>query len=377
MWRKKLASIFLCLGIFLPLIQIQTSTTYASDCPQNWGLKEPNLNFTIYDVDIDGKKGTKQRYYISSLPTNIERMTGDTFASSTFYFVRFPMPGEKVVTRYFSDLFDKAIVEKLKNLASNVEISANYISSTVSPVQNLDHSKGIMFGDWLEIFSGLENSAMLRMFGINNGTELTYRVNISVKGCGPFVIDSNTYTFTEMLNDEIGVDAYYELFSSLDSFGRRLSYLQLDEAKRLLLDNISTISSSIDLDDSIPLKVPELLVSDTIQIIFVGLEPAGCIDTIRRATYNTNPRSVKLSQTPCKVGVYGMYPNMGLSGLTLVTSFLAPGGQKAKAEAEAKAKAEAKASAVMKKTTITCVKGKLTKRLTAKNPKCPAGYKKK
>jgi hypothetical protein len=28
-----------------------------------------------------------------------------------------------------------------------------------------------------------------------------------------------------------------------------------------------------------------------------------------------------------------------------------------------------------KKTTITCVKGKLTKKVTAVKPKCPAGYK--
>jgi hypothetical protein len=30
-----------------------------------------------------------------------------------------------------------------------------------------------------------------------------------------------------------------------------------------------------------------------------------------------------------------------------------------------------------KKTTITCVKGKLIKKVTAVSPKCPAGYKKK
>ena len=54
---------------------------------------------------------------------------------------------------------------------------------------------------------------------------------------------------------------------------------------------------------------------------------------------------------------------------------------KAKSEAEAKAKAEAeakvKAEAAKKRTTITCVKGKITKKVTAVNPKCPAGYKKK
>jgi hypothetical protein len=32
---------------------------------------------------------------------------------------------------------------------------------------------------------------------------------------------------------------------------------------------------------------------------------------------------------------------------------------------------------VVKATTITCVKGKLTKKVTAVNPKCPTGYKKK
>ena len=53
---------------------------------------------------------------------------------------------------------------------------------------------------------------------------------------------------------------------------------------------------------------------------------------------------------------------------------------KAKAEAEAKAKAEAeakaKAEAAKKKSTIACVKGKVTKKVTAVKPKCPMGYRK-
>jgi M6 family metalloprotease-like protein len=55
---------------------------------------------------------------------------------------------------------------------------------------------------------------------------------------------------------------------------------------------------------------------------------------------------------------------------------------KAKQEAEAKAAAELKAkqeaaekAAALKKTTIVCVKGKLTKKVTAVKPKCPSGYK--
>jgi len=58
---------------------------------------------------------------------------------------------------------------------------------------------------------------------------------------------------------------------------------------------------------------------------------------------------------------------------------------KAKQEAEAKAAADKLAAerlaaanlASLKKTTITCVKGKITKKVTAVKPVCPAGYKKK
>lgn len=55
---------------------------------------------------------------------------------------------------------------------------------------------------------------------------------------------------------------------------------------------------------------------------------------------------------------------------------------KAKQEADAKAAADLKAkqeadakAAATKKTTITCVKGKLTKKVTSVKPKCPSGYK--
>jgi hypothetical protein len=46
----------------------------------------------------------------------------------------------------------------------------------------------------------------------------------------------------------------------------------------------------------------------------------------------------------------------------------------AAAELKVKQEADAKAAA-LKKTTITCVKGKLTKKVTAVKPKCPSGFK--
>ena len=50
---------------------------------------------------------------------------------------------------------------------------------------------------------------------------------------------------------------------------------------------------------------------------------------------------------------------------------------KAEAELKAKQEAEALAPAEKKKTAITCTKGKLTKKVTAVNPKCPKGFKRK
>jgi hypothetical protein len=45
------------------------------------------------------------------------------------------------------------------------------------------------------------------------------------------------------------------------------------------------------------------------------------------------------------------------------------------AQIRAKKAAAAKADAAPKKTTITCIKGKLTKKVTGVKPKCPTGYK--
>lgn len=49
----------------------------------------------------------------------------------------------------------------------------------------------------------------------------------------------------------------------------------------------------------------------------------------------------------------------------------------AKAAIEEKAKQEAEAALAKKKTTITCAKGKTIKKVTAVNPKCPTGFKRK
>jgi hypothetical protein len=70
------------------------------------------------------------------------------------------------------------------------------------------------------------------------------------------------------------------------------------------------------------------------------------------------------------------YSKVGISAITQADKLAmekAAQVWKAKEEAEAKSKAEA----TRKKTTITCTRGKIVKKITAINPKCPKGYKKR
>ena len=65
-----------------------------------------------------------------------------------------------------------------------------------------------------------------------------------------------------------------------------------------------------------------------------------------------------------------------INSTSVIVSYEIKVEAKAAAEQIAKQDAEAKSPALKKKT-ITCVKGKTNKKITAVNPKCPAGFKKK
>ena len=89
----------------------------------------------------------------------------------------------------------------------------------------------------------------------------------------------------------------------------------------------------------------------------------------------------QISQLRWRYWVVGQFDVFGIEFQSQLSA-KAAAELKAKQEAEAKAAAELKAkqeaeakAAAAKKTTITCAKGKLTRKVTAVKPKCPAGYK--
>lgn len=397
---------FAAILMFVALANVNTSAS-ANDCPDSWRIERPNLVITSSPITrIDEQRGTESSSYTSSLPPNIQGMTGDVFASKDFPLFRGQM-----------------VVEKLRQLGSNADISATYIASTKSPFQNLEKGNGKqVYGDWAELFGPPEQAWKLRWMGLGNGSSLIYRVSIFVKGCEEFVIDSTSYTFKDLPEDVFDVDPFYQLFETRASFNRRLTSKQIIVSKKNLSKNVAAIAGASE-GVAIPLERIDPEVESVIGFLFVGLKPGGCLNVNDggRSIPPWNAPYAEILSAPCKVGVYSMYPDKGLAGVTLVTSFdvvsrsrtetrekeesatnskedleakakaraEALAAAKAKAEAEvdpealaaakarAKAKAEAKeakAEAAKQRVTIFCIKGKITKKVTATNPKCPVGY---
>jgi hypothetical protein len=98
------------------------------------------------------------------------------------------------------------------------------------------------------------------------------------------------------------------------------------------------------------------------------------LDLIKEAEMIVNQMVIKAAETKAAAELKAKQEAEEKAAVELKTKQEAE--ERAAAELKAKQEAEAKATA-LKKTTITCVKGKLTKKVTAVKPKCPSGYKKK
>jgi hypothetical protein len=102
--------------------------------------------------------------------------------------------------------------------------------------------------------------------------------------------------------------------------------------------------------------------------------------TIKSTDTADAAQAIPASETQARATAGRLYGNMklvidGLTDMQQITDLVTFDITKAAATVLAPAAATPKP--VAKKTTITCVKGKLVKKVYAVNPKCPTGYKKK
>ena len=101
------------------------------------------------------------------------------------------------------------------------------------------------------------------------------------------------------------------------------------------------------------------------------------MDDVERFKYGTLRSQERVSYEDTYVEFSGRDKDFFKVTITKGNDYFRAVDAKAAADKAAADKAAADKAAAIKKVTITCIKGKVTKKVTAVKPKCPAGYKKK
>jgi hypothetical protein len=346
----------LTLALFFGAL-MPTSTTAASlECPNTWQEKLPEMNIQTYKGKINGIP------YVL-LDNNLE--------------------GEENLYKAAPSLMNK-----IKSYGSNV------IAKIRFEVSDSESFAKVRKTTFLNI--GFGEIDYLRN-GIFNGDYIRLSINLEVKDCSPVVLYSNSRQVTGLGEAVTDIDSYISLMRNGDSGNRPLNFKEQALIKPLL----KSVSEDLSGASKVGARVPVARISNDEQVFYFGwqvmpISSGSCLTPGEWAS----TKSVVFNSFPCKFGLYGVHSALlterigpfayrkspASGGLfteytfpVLVGIFEAKGSSSSnvsEAELKAKQEAEAKVTAT-KKTTITCVKGKLTKKVTAVKPKCPAGYKKK
>jgi hypothetical protein len=337
----------LVIGVLIP-----THTTAASlECPNTWQEKLPEMNIQTYKGEIDGIQ------YIL-LDNNLE--------------------GEE-------NLYKAApwLMNKIKSYGSNIIAKIRFEVSNSDSFAKIKKTSSSNLG-----FGEID---YLRE-DIYNGDYIRLSVNIEVKDCSPVTLYSNSRQVTGLAGSVSSLDSYISLMRNVDSKNRLLNFKEQALIKPLLKSVSETLSAA----SKVGVRVPVDTISNDELVFYFGwlvkpISNDGCLTPSQWG----RTKSVVFNSFPCKFGLYGFHSTLlterigpfayrkspASNGLfseytfpVLVGVFEATGVSSTKAAAD---KAAADKAASAKKTTITCVKGKVAKKVTAVKPVCPSGYKKK
>lgn len=312
----------------------------AAECPKDWGYKLPELRF---DSKVKTLGQFQETFFTSTLgPTKSGGLIGKN-----------------------PQLFSPLIQAKIDALGPNIAMNTKYVTSTKSFVQT-KYNGG--YGDW-EAFGYPDAPSWIFLWlGISNGTEIKFELNISQKGCSDLNFTSNVFVFDNIPIAEYGFDRYFETFPN-GVTGRVLNFQELEAVKKSVLNNIKVVEEKSRAGEVTSLNVVRTDAGYGANYLIVGLAPGGCASGRNTNSAPTvNPSDVEVLAIPCKFGVLMPFEYPGGGGFTLISSHSISKGLKQPTSAK---------DSGAKKLTITCVKGKSSKKVSGFNPKCPSGYKKK
>ena len=358
---------------------IQVAANAATDgCPNTWNIKLPELSIKKYSKLSNN---AKVYFYTSSLfgPDN-----------STKQIKGLKYPFDSSITQRFQQQYAlktilPEVYEKLNNLGRDAVWSSNY--EIVSPNnQKIDKFQAdYLFGSparpWLLYFSG-----------IGNGNQIKWNLNISIKACSDYKISSNIFTLNNLEMSSASIDDYFKN-SATQSYN--LFDFKQEEIIRSRLDANKKLIEQARLNEKVALEQlgNNELGGKAFQYFYLGTNPADCIDSISRSgdKDNVTPVSIVVKTSSCQVSVVadfslGEQENCVTGSCTsdanyesLIKNFKSLGGDSWTGDLVEidSFQINLKTSKIKLPQTITCIKGKVTKKVTAVSPKCPSGYKKK
>ena len=363
--------------VFAPLPEALASQS----CPANWTESIPKLSLTNIKVNSKGL---------------IYQSWEQRFGNST------------------NGLDESPLMQKLLALdKQNSEFLGRFEVSSQSNFSKLKATKASsnpFHNGILRVLPIIDNA--YRDFGIGNGDFIRYSIEVKVKDCTTHNFYSNSIQINDLFEDGVGLEDYIK--------NSEMNFFRADPLRKIFNDNFERILNSARVGQRIEVNEYEPAFDQLLD--FYGFSNPSCL-TFNRSS---RPKTITFLSLPCKFGVF-LYstqtqkpairdPFSGrmtelLAAPTLVGTAVAidkdaiaaaelkakqeadakaaaelkakqEADAKAKQEADAKAAAELKAkqeadakAAAVKKATITCVKGKLIKKVTAVKPKCPTGYK--
>jgi len=350
-------------------------------CPSNWGIKVPELTVSKFSAVSNG---AKVHFYTSSL------FGADNSARSQKG-VRYPLevPSTQPLPRsqggeYSLKVILPEVYEKLNSLGKDAIWSSKYeiIESGIQPSNKNPNEMEALFVVPMR-------SWLLYDLGIGNGTQIRYNLKISIKSCGDYVASSNVYKFNSLEKSTMTLDDFFK-YSSDPSIGA-FNFKQEELIRSRLENNKKLIAQgSSNLDISLDRLGPRELDGKEFSYLFLGTNPISCIQSINPSSYPpVNPVSVIVKTSNCEISI--------------VTTVILTEQLNCKSST---CSIDSQYDALMKKLqvnsygdfwkydrveigtftvslqkvknttkSITCVKGKTTKKVTGAPPKCPKGFK--
>jgi hypothetical protein len=326
--------------------------------------------------------GAKVHFYTSSL------FGADK--SSSQKGIRYPLevPLTQQYSKFQGEYSLKVILpevyEKLSSLGKDAIWSSNYeiIGSNIRPSY-------INPSELSALFAVPVRPWLLSYLGIGNGTKIRYQLKISVKSCGDYEISSNVYTFNTLENSTMSFDDFFKY--SANPFIGAFNFKQ-EELIRSRLENNKKLISQGSLNQVISLDRlgPRELDGKEFGYLFLGKNPTACIESINPNSYPAvNPVSVIVKAANCKVSIVttvALTEQLNCKSSTCSVDSKYDGlvkkvqmnsyGDDWEYDRVEIGTFTVNLQKTQKSTSksITCVKGKLTKKVSGTNPKCPKGY---